>query len=263
MMNENLFFLPEIPSTNTYLIHRCMEEVLPPFYTVWAGAQTAGRGQQGNGWESEPGKNLTFTTVLPAVSFDRLPTLNMLVPLAVVRGIEAMLTDMHLTVKWPGHLSVKWPNDVYFGDKKLAGILIENVTVGSALRCSIAGVGLNVNQTTFLSPAPNPVSLQQIVGEELALEPLLAKIVAEMKTLFELPADELKRLYMASLYRREGWHLYQEREVSTAPTMPAFTAESAFEARIEDVDELGRLVLRLRDNTLRTYHFKQVRYVLC
>lgn len=240
-------------STNTL-----MKTILPQeeFFTIRAGEQTAGRGQAGNSWEAEPGKNLTFSTLLcpddiPVETFFRL---NMLVSLAVTNAIDG---------KGNIAATIKWPNDIYIGDKKVCGILIENIL--GEKKYAIAGVGLNVNQRVFVSNAPNPTSLVLETGHEWPLEPLLEQIIAEMKALRPLlhEPEELKRQYMRRLYRREGYWPYVEREVSTAPTMIAQGASAdVFEARIVDVLDDGTLLLERRNGEKRNYHFKQIRYVL-
>lgn len=242
-------------STNTL-----MKAMLPreEFFTIWAGEQTAGRGQAGNSWEAEPGKNLTFSTLLrpddiPVEAFFRL---NMLVSLAVVNAINSEAFN-------GCSATIKWPNDIYIGDKKVCGILIENIL--GEQKYAIAGVGLNVNQRVFVSNAPNPTSLALETGHEWELEPLLEQIIKEMKALRPLlcEPEELKSRYMRLLYRREGYWPYVEREVSTAPTMIAQGASAdIFEARIIDILDDGTLLLERRDGEKRNYHFKQIRYVL-
>lgn len=257
-------FLEETRSTNTWLMEHCRPgtkwteaakpEVLPNLFTVWAGAQTAGRGQQGNGWESEPGKNLSFSTLFYVDSIEQASRLNLLVPLAVANVIGRY-----------ADVRIKWPNDIYWQDKKLGGLLNENVIIGQRIAYSVAGIGLNINQTEFISGAPNPISLKQISGIDYPLEKLLDEILEEMSQLLPLLNDykALKSMYMAKLYRKSGFYPYIEREVSTSPTMNATqTEQGIFEAAIEDVDDFGRLVLRLKNGELRTYHFKQIRYVL-
>lgn len=228
------------------------------FFTIWAGEQTAGRGQAGNSWEAEPGKNLTFSTLLrpddiPVEAFFRL---NMLVSLAVVNAINSEAFN-------GCRATIKWPNDIYIGDKKVCGILIENLL--GEKKYAIAGVGLNVNQRVFVSNAPNPTSLALETGHEWELEPLLEQIIKEMKALRPLlcEPEELKSQYMRLLYRREGYYPYVEREVSIAPTMiqQGATPES-FDAKIVDVKDDGTIVLERRDGKKKNYHFKQIRYVL-
>lgn len=240
--------LNEVGSTNTWLLEN--QEGLPDLFTVYTFRQTAGRGQTGNSWESEPGKNLSFSTLFRLSSIEQTTQLNMLIPLAVVRVIGENIGAV-------GPLTIKWPNDIYWGEKKLAGLLNENVFAGNRPVCSVAGVGLNVNQEVFRSDAPNPVSLKQITGREYELVPLLEAIVrefAELRPLLERP-KELRDEYMARLFRREGLHRFQ-----VSSTSPKGAEE--FLAAIHDVDEFGRLILKTEDGLLHTFGFKKIRFVL-
>ncbi len=261
----------------------CHEEDYPNLFTVYTFRQTAGRGQAGNAWESEPGKNLSFSTLVHIHTIEEASRLNMLVPLAVVNVLskvkgqrstaQQIVRSAVQERKVKEEFTIKWPNDIYWGDKKVAGLLNENVIIGNRIAYAVAGIGVNVNQTQFLSGAPNPVSLKQITGQTYELEPMIDAIVAEMEQLLPLLQDyeALKREYMVHLYRKTGFHLYVEREVSTAPTSIASTKEvkgqrskvkGSFLAEITDVDEFGRLVLRTKTGELKTYHFKEIRFVI-
>ena len=269
----------------------CREEAYPNLFTVYTFRQTAGRGQAGNAWESEPGKNLSFSTLVHIHTIEEASRLNLLVPMAVrevlarVEGRESKDED---------GFTIKWPNDIYWGDKKVAGLLNENVIIGNKIAYAVAGIGVNVNQEVFRSNAPNPVSLKQITGETYDLEPMIDDIVQEIRELLPLLDDfeALKAAYMKHLYRRTGMHPYVEREVSVKPTNIVTAApvesrktaalkverpreaivplagkekprvEGSFLAEIEDVDEFGRLVLRTESGELRTYHFKEIRFVI-
>ena len=198
---------------------------------LYAGYQTAGRGQTGNGWESEEGKNLLCSILLPPTK--NLHFLNIAVSVALLRVIGEDFT-------------IKWPNDIYYGDKKLAGILLENAIIGSEVRYAIAGIGLNVNQTVFVSDAPNPVSLKQITGQEHDIDELMERLMEEIDQVLN---EDVWPYYKAHLYRREGFWPYED-------------ANGRFEARIEDVLPTGQIVLRDKQGNQRKYHFKQVRYIL-
>lgn len=249
-------YIRETNSTNT-LLREQYSEALPNLYTIRTDYQTAGRGQAGNGWESEDGKNLLFSTLIrsdirPAEQF----RLTMMVSVAMWEMLSQYL---------PGDLlTIKWPNDIYYGDKKLAGILVENILSGDKIAYSIAGIGLNVNQLEFKSGAPNPISMQQITGEAYDVAVLLSGFLNALQVCFEMPTKALKDTYMRHLYRRKGAFPYIEREVSIAPTMIvcAAEAEQMFMAEIEDVTPLGQLVLRTDGDEVRTYHFKQIRFVI-
>lgn len=249
-------YIRETNSTNT-LLREQYSEALPNLYTIRTDYQTAGRGQAGNGWESEDGKNLLFSTLIrsdirPAEQF----RLTMMVSVAMWEMLSQYLPNDLLTIKWP--------NDIYYGDKKLAGILVENILSGDRIAYSIAGIGLNVHQLEFKSGAPNPISMQQITGEKYDVAVLLSGFLSALQVCFEMPTEALKDAYMVHLYRRKGAFPYIEREVSIAPTMivRAAEAEQMFMAEIEDVTPLGQLVLRTAGGEVRTYHFKQIRFVI-
>ena len=238
-------------STNTLLKELLAKGEWPEgerfLYTAF---QTAGRGQAGagNGWESEEGKNLLCSILLPPRK--NLFEMNVLVSVVVHRFLGDEYT-------------IKWPNDIYWQDKKVAGILIENAIIGNEVKYSIAGIGLNVNQTEWKSDAPNPVSLKQITRINYDLEELMYYLMDEFDEDMKMTTDELWAYYRDHLYRREGFWPFVEREVSTAPTMNAEKgAEGIFLAKIENVRTNGEIELRDQNGNLRIYHFKQVRYVL-
>ena len=205
---------------------------------LYAGYQTAGRGQTGNSWESEADKNLLCSILLPPDK--NLYFLNIAVGVAIYRAIREL---------WISELGVKWPNDIYWRDKKLAGILVENAIIGSDVKYSIAGIGLNVNQTEFVSDAPNPVSLKQITGNEYDIDQLMKDLLHAVYTVLDEPEQTVWSEYKAHLYRREG-------------VWPFEDSKGRFEARIVDVLPSGEIVLQDQQGKKRTYHFKQVRYIL-
>lgn len=201
---------------------------------LYAGYQTAGRGQTGNGWESEVDKNLLCSILLPADK--NLYFLNIAVSVAVIRLLGEPFT-------------IKWPNDIYYRDKKISGILLENAIVGSEIKYSIAGIGLNVNQTKFISDAPNPVSLKQITGKEYDIDRMMKDLLKAVREVLKEPEETIWSAYKAHLYRREGFWPFEDKNGS-------------FQARIEDILPTGEIVLRDQEGNQRIYHFKQVRYVL-
>ena len=219
-------------STSTLLKQLAAEGNPPDF--IYAGYQTAGRGQTGNSWESEEGKNLLCSILLPPDK--NLYFLNIAVGVALLRVIGEDFT-------------IKWPNDIYWQDKKAAGILVENAIIGNEIKYSIAGIGLNVNQTEFKSDAPNPVSLKQIRGREYDIESLMNRVLEEVHKVLNEPEQNIWSYYKSHLYRREGWYPYEDKN-------------GVFEAHIEDVLPTGEIVLKDRQGKERNYHFKQIRYIL-
>ena len=249
-------YIKQTYSTST-LLREQYSDALPHFYTIRTDYQTAGRGQAGNSWESEAGKNLLFSALLryEGIHAAQQWRLSMLVAVALWDTLAKYLPYEQLTIKWP--------NDIYFGDKKLVGILIENSLSGQYIGHSIVGIGVNVNQTKWLSNAPNPISMKEITGEEYDAEVLMNEWIFSMESWELRTTEEIKNAYLQHLYRRNGWHLYVEREVSVAPTAIAKKGiEGSFLAEITNITEQGELILRLQNNEEKIYHFKQIRFVL-
>lgn len=237
-----------LASTNDYLAELCKQGKAEEFYTVIAEDQTDGKGQRGNSWESEPGKNLTFSIVLypTAIEANKQFHLSMLASIAIIDT----LTD------YTDGFSIKWPNDIYWHDKKICGILIENELEGQYLSQSIIGIGLNINQTEFLSSAPNPVSLYQIIGKEIDKDEVFSKIIHALLGGYKALEDNfieasacISHLYKKFLYRKNDFHIYQDKD-------------GTFEARIHDVGHDGYLYLEDTGNNIRKYAFKEVTYII-
>lgn len=210
--------------------------------------QTAGRGQRGNSWEAEPGKNLTFSLMLcpRAIPPSRAFVVSMAVSVGIVRALR------HLTGL---PVLLKWPNDIYVGDSKLAGILIENSFSGTEIASSVVGVGLNVNQNIFTSDAPNPVSLCQLCGRDFDLFPLLEEITAaavEETDRYDKADSDYSPLladYTSLLWRGRGeW-----------PWLDVATGQQ-FRAAIESVALNGHITMATCPP--RTYAFKEMAAVL-
>ena len=237
-----------IGSTNTYLRELNGGDPAYDYEVAVASYQTAGRGQKGNTWESEAGKNLLFSILAhPSdIKVQEQFYISEAIALAVSDSVMAALG-----AEFADEVSVKWSNDVYWKDYKMAGILIENTLQGDRILDTVAGVGLDVNQEVFVSDAPNPISLKNITGREFDLEALLTDIVNRFIVYMELPAhkrSETDKLYRSRLYRREGYHKFIDEK-------------GIFEARIEGIRPDGCLMLQTLDGEHRVYEFKQVQFV--
>ena len=235
----------------------CLKEDVPLIYTTY---QTAGRGQMGNGWESEPGKNLLLSYLLrePEVNISEMFLLNVIAAVAAHRTIAEWLSFEQRPM-----LSIKWPNDIYIGNRKIAGILVENSLSGTKIQHSIAGIGINVNQEQWVSGAPNPVSIKQLTGVRADIDAIVKRFKHKLETNLSWDPVQLRNYYRVHQYRCNGYWPFVEREVSTAPTMNATAeVEGQFMAKIEGFLPTGELLLRDQQGNQRKYHFKQVRYVL-
>ena len=245
-MNETFIHLNETHSTNSYLRELIMREKEQPEGTVViTDYQTAGRGQKGNSWESERDKNLTFSILLhpnhipPGKQF----ILSQLISIAIVGVLK----------KYDRHFTIKWPNDIYWKEKKIAGMLIEVDLTGSSLSNAIIGIGININQRHFKSDAPNPVSLTQITGKEHNLSELLEKIldsiVDEYNKYTPDNEEEIRQKYMALLFRNKGVY-------------PYLYGEEIFNASIEGIEPNGQLILKKENGSIHTFAFKEISFVI-
>ena len=213
---------------------------------VWADFQTAGRGQRGHEWHSRKGENLTFSVVLE-------PTF---VPIAeqfsVSEVVALSLVDM--LAEYGIEAKIKWTNDIYVGDKKLVGILIEHSLAPTSLRRTIVGVGINVNQTEFDASLPNPVSMAQLLGKELDAEAVLECFLTHLQRNYELlregGAEVLHDRYNALLYRKNEYHTY------------ALPSGEKFSAKIIGTAPSGALRLENESGKTKDYLFKEVEFII-
>ena len=195
-----ILWLKETDSTNNHLRRLLDKEQLPEGSLVVTDFQTAGKGQVGNSWESEAGMNLMFSILLypDFIPANRQFLISQIASLSVKETLDAY-TDF---------IQVKWPNDIYWKDRKICGMLIENDLSGQLLYCSIIGIGLNLNQSLFRSNAPNPISLTQITGKKYDREEVLNRFLRIFFQyyclLLQEKAEEVRIAYMQALYHGEG-----------------------------------------------------------
>lgn len=245
----NYIHLLETDSTNRWLHDNAEKFSSEELTVVWTDHQTAGRGCGTNSWESASGQNLLFSVLchpenIPATQqFLLLETM----ALAVKDILDSLLPQGE-------EIKIKWPNDIYWRDNKLGGTLTECALNGQNMRWCIIGTGLNINQTTFTSQLPNPVSLAQITDRHFERSPLLHRICEtfsfRLQQLEQSDSSELQKEYMSALYRRHGFHAY-------------YDAQETFEAEIINVAPDGTLTLRdNKEQRLRHYKFKEVNFII-
>ena len=238
-------YIPQTISTNVSLAEICSKGYTENLTSVYSSFQTDGRGQRGNKWESEDGKNLLFSFVIFP---NGLPAREHFILLQ----ITALALYDTLSLYTEG-ISIKWPNDIYWEDKKICGTLIENDLSGMNIERSISGTGVNLNQKVFRSNAPNPVSLSQITGEEYDIEAVLHNIMDSASKYYRMyengESDIIRKKYFEAIYRKDGFYMYKDDN-------------GTFDAIIEDIEKDGRLVLKDREGRVRKYLFKEVSYII-
>jgi BirA family biotin operon repressor/biotin-[acetyl-CoA-carboxylase] ligase len=213
---------------------------------IVAEEQTDGKGQDTAKWESEKGKNLTLTIILTPhfIRPDQQFLLNKSITLAIKDFINKILPGQ--TVK------IKWPNDIYIQNKKAAGILITNSILGSKFENAVIGIGININQTQFISDAPNPVSLKMISGKEYDLNDLLIELLDSFEQrydqLYNYQFENINKEYHNSLYKLGVLkdYSYQGNIVS---------------AVIKGTSEFGNLVLELQQGETIECGLKEIKYL--
>lgn len=216
---------------------------LPEFYTVSAGFQKAGRGQGKNSWFSDAGENILCSILFrPRVPASRQFLFNQYFSLTVRKFLLQYIQEVQ----------IKWPNDIYIGEKKIAGILIEHSVTGDQISRTIAGIGLNINQKEFPASLPNPTSLYLETGKKYDVNTLTAELVSYCKSeyvnLSEQKAPELQAEYLACLYRFDDFYQY---EIGCEHVI----------AKIERVDAFGRLLLSEKNGKKRCCGMKEIAFV--
>jgi BirA family biotin operon repressor/biotin-[acetyl-CoA-carboxylase] ligase len=244
-MNELYHHISETVSTNVLMKEMLRKSPLPEGFVVHTDFQHQGKGQGNNQWESAKGKNLLFSLLLRPhhIAIEDQFIISQIVSL----GIIDVLRNLH-----PDHetaFCVKWPNDIYWKNKKLGGILIENTLQGRIINASVIGIGLNINQTTFTSDAPNPVSLKQITGKEYPIDLILEAITGNILHYYvEVSPELVRKQYMENLYRKTGYHSYR-------------IDEKSFSAKIIDIEKDGRLMLEDVNGDMTGYYFKEIEFL--
>jgi BirA family transcriptional regulator, biotin operon repressor / biotin---[acetyl-CoA-carboxylase] ligase len=244
-VGQNLITLSEVDSTNTYLKNILTNSTPVEGTVIMAESQYAGRGQQQNKWHSEPGKNLAFSILL---SPDFLPIgnqfdLTRVVSLGVYDALKPLLGDA---------LKIKWPNDVYYNDRKLGGILIENIVHGSKIKHSVIGIGLNINQAEFPDWVPNPISVKQILQRDEEKAAILSDICSHIERWYlKLRAgeiEEIRQAYISILY----WLNLPKQFRSNGET---------FDGTIKNVRENGLLIVETNFGRELEFSFKQIEFL--
>lgn len=163
--------------------------------------QTAGRGQGDHKWHSRASENLMFSVVLKFGCEGGLAPLKASSTLIITEVITLAIREF-LLAETGVECRIKWPNDIYVGDKKLCGILIENLLSGKNVSASIIGVGLNVNQTSFPEDLPNPVSMAVLTGCSYDIERTLSVLAEHIASMAEKTCTDAGRSFLEEEFNK-------------------------------------------------------------
>jgi len=242
-IGKNSFKLDEISSTNDWLMSRISNQKFHEGTVVVTSVQTNGKGQRGSQWYSQPHKSLTFSVLLKP-SF-LLPTHAFDLSICIALALSDSLN------KFRSGFKIKWPNDIYFEDKKIAGVLIENQMNRFVYQNAIVGIGLNVNQLHF-DDLSNAISLKQVIGLEFPVEKVMEHICESLEARYLMLRSgyfkDLKNAYMSNLY---GFNQLQY-----------FMADNKkLNGKIIDVLRNGFLQIQLMDGKIRDYDIKEIKFL--
>ena len=235
------FFLPKCHSTNDIASEMASKESAREGTLIYTNDQFLGRGQRGNTWLSQPGKNLTFSVIFHPgfIKISDHFLLNLFTSLALHDFLSVYIQD---------NIKIKWPNDIMYDRSKIAGILIENSIRSNRFEYSTIGIGLNINQREF--QIGNAVSMSQICNQEFDIDEMLELLSGYMENRY----NQLKRLdvkalltdYMSVMYWKDEIHMFRSNET--------------FNGMIRGIDDSGRLMVET-DNGTNSYMFKEIEYL--
>ena len=240
--------LDEIDSTNNYAFDKLQANMAAHGTTIFAHNQTAGKGQRGKSWNSEPGANIIMSVLLDTSSLSTVQQFPLSIAMAL--GVHDFFS------KYAGdECKIKWPNDLYWRDRKAGGILIENLITShlteiGSWQWAVVGIGININQTLFSKQLTNPVSLKQITGKDFNVVTLARELCNSLEYRFQQlikrKTKEQLQQYNHNLYKRdESVRLKKEN--------------AAFNCTIEGVNKNGELLVK--GTRKENYTFGEVKWI--
>lgn len=245
MTTFSIKYLQSVDSTNAVLLEMPEQERVG--VVIYAGEQTAGKGMGTNVWESESFENLTFSMGVDMAFLKASDQflLSQAVPLGLLDVLDAWLPSNGLTVKWP--------NDLYFGNRKLCGILINSTIHGMDMGVSVIGIGLNVNQLRFKEWPTHPISMRMILNKEVPLEPLLKQLVTAVdQRINQLRSAEgiekIQSDYLLRLYRYHQWGDFE-------------TQNGLVTLFVDGIDTFGRLITKDKMGDVQVFDIKEIKYI--
>jgi BirA family biotin operon repressor/biotin-[acetyl-CoA-carboxylase] ligase len=245
-IGQNSIHLKSIDSTNSYASELLRQSKPPEGSMIYTFEQLNGRGQRGNTWESEPNKNGILSLILypTFLQAEKQFLLTKITSLAVADLMAELLEILGNSQD----IKIKWPNDIYVGNKKIAGILIENTLRENSLQSAIIGIGMNINQVKFTTTT-FATSLALLTNKEVHLMQCIDRLCEFMEARYlQLKANKLESIdteYLHRLYQLNEWKNYSDRD-------------HTFEGKIIGVSVSGKLQLQLRSDEVKEFDLKEI-----
>ncbi len=246
IIGSKVIFKHSLESTNNYASDLLKQENLPEGTVIHSNYQTAGRGQQGNTWESEAGKNLLLSVILYPLKIK--PEDQFLISMAVSLGVLDFVKSLMRGC------TIKWPNDIFAADRKIGGLLIENSILNNKIISSVTGIGLNINQVDFPRYVPNAVSVKMITGKDYdlrdSLRQLLSRLDRRYRQLLSEKSQRMRNEYISSVYGFMEWRTY--RTIS----------EGNLYGKIIGITQSGQLMIEDEDGAVNNFNFKEIEFII-
>lgn len=245
---RKIMTLDRVDSTNDYMLDKIKSDIISEEGNiVVANEQTSGKGLDHNKWESEAGKNLLFSILLKPefLKADQQFQLTKIISLAVHDFVRNYLPNERI--------KVKWPNDIYVGNKKIAGILINNTIKGKEIMYTVVGIGININQRNFSDEVSNPTSLWHYLNTDLKLDYCLKNVLSHIEKRYQQLKDndsyQINFDYKKALYRLNDFNLFKYKE-------------SVISARIIGVTEYGQIKLLQKNGEEIICDLKEIEFLI-
>jgi len=244
VIGSKIIELDEIDSTNSYAARLIYDQSPIEGTVITAGFQSAGKGQRGSGWESEKNQNLILSYILFPSFLD--VSQHFLLNQAISLSIYDFISQ-----KTSAPVAIKWPNDILAGDKKIAGLLIENSIRNNKFSSSIAGIGININQQYFKPYSPQATSLQLLENKTYKLHNCIAELNNSV--------DKWYSILKSGNYKKIS-ESYQNALFKKGRTVGFESEGEMFTATIKGVNESGQLLLKKSNGEEAVFNNKEVKY---
>lgn len=245
IIGHSIIPLEKADSSNSYATAQIKNDSFPEGTVIWVKHQYAGRGQNQNTWESEKDKNITISVILHPtfLPINKSFILNKAISLGVADFVRSNAKEK---------VSIKWPNDIYVGDKKIAGILIENAIISNKFQHSIIGIGININQTNFITNPPNPTSLKLITKKIFPLNKCLEELCNFLQQRYaQLKQKDYSAIvseYLDTLYQYNQFKKYRIKN-------------KIITAKIIDITDTGVLLLETKEHEKIECSTKEIKFI--